>query len=78
MQTGYRISVRIFHSTFKCLVKYEITETSDVPVWKVFIALIDMVTGRVVDPDPDWIQIQLLCGSGSVLGIRIRIQGQEN
>jgi hypothetical protein len=33
---------------------------------------------RVVDPDPDWIRIQWLCGSGSVLGIRIRIQGQEN
>jgi hypothetical protein len=33
---------------------------------------------RVVDPDPDWIRIQRLCGSGSVLGIRIRIQGQEN
>jgi hypothetical protein len=31
---------------------------------------------RVVDPDPDWIRIQRLCGSGSVLGIRI--QGQEN
>jgi hypothetical protein len=30
---------------------------------------------RVVDPDPDWIRIQRLCGSGSVLGIRI--QGQE-
>jgi hypothetical protein len=28
---------------------------------------------RVVDPD--WIRIQGLCGSGSVLGIRIRIQG---
>jgi hypothetical protein len=26
---------------------------------------------RVVDPDPDWIRIQWLCGSGSVLGIRI-------
>jgi hypothetical protein len=26
---------------------------------------------RVVDPDPDWIRIQRLCGSGSVLGIRI-------
>jgi hypothetical protein len=25
----------------------------------------------VVDPDPDWIRIQRLCGSGSVLGIRI-------
>jgi hypothetical protein len=40
------------------------------------------VLTRVVDPDPDWIRIQLLCGSGfgSVLGIRIpeRIQGQEN
>jgi hypothetical protein len=23
---------------------------------------------RVVDPDPDWIRIQRLCGSGSVLG----------
>jgi hypothetical protein len=33
---------------------------------------------RVVDPNPDWIRIQWLCGSGSVLGIRIRIQGQEN
>jgi hypothetical protein len=33
---------------------------------------------RVVDPDPDWIRIQRLCGSGSVFGIRIRIQGQEN
>jgi hypothetical protein len=31
---------------------------------------------RVVDPDPDWIRIQRLCGSGSVL--EIRIQGQEN
>jgi hypothetical protein len=31
---------------------------------------------RVVDPDPDWIRIQRLCGSGSVLGFRI--QGQEN
>jgi hypothetical protein len=32
-------------------------------------------TVRVVDPDPepdpDWIRIQQLCGSGSVLGIRI-------
>jgi hypothetical protein len=28
------------------------------------------------DPDPNWIRIQRLCGSGSVLGIRI--QGQEN
>jgi hypothetical protein len=27
---------------------------------------------RVVDPDPDWIRIQRLCGSGSVLGIRIQ------
>jgi hypothetical protein len=26
---------------------------------------------RVVDPDPDWIRIQRLCGSRSVLGIRI-------
>jgi hypothetical protein len=26
---------------------------------------------RVVDPDPDWIRIQWLCGSGSVLGIWI-------
>jgi hypothetical protein len=25
-----------------------------------------------------WIRIQRLCGSRSVLGIRIRIQGQEN
>jgi hypothetical protein len=25
-----------------------------------------------------WIRIQRLCGSGSVLGIRIRLQGQEN
>jgi hypothetical protein len=33
---------------------------------------------RVVDPHPDWIRIQRLCGSGSVLGIRIRIQGEEN
>jgi hypothetical protein len=32
---------------------------------------------RVVHPDPDRIRIQRLCGSGSVLGIRIRIQGQE-
>jgi hypothetical protein len=31
---------------------------------------------RVVDPDTDWIRIQRLCGSGSVLGIQI--QGQEN
>jgi hypothetical protein len=30
-----------------------------------------MLQGRVVDPDPDWIRIQGLCGSGSVLGIRI-------
>jgi hypothetical protein len=32
---------------------------------------------RIVDPDPDpdWVRIQRLCGSGSVLGIRI--QGQE-
>jgi hypothetical protein len=31
------------------------------------------VVGRVVDPepDPDWIRILRLCGSGSVLGIRI-------
>jgi hypothetical protein len=35
-----------------------------------------VLAGRVVDPD--WIRIQWLCGSGSVLGIRIRIQGQEN
>jgi hypothetical protein len=34
------------------------------------------IFGRVVDPD--WIRIQGLCGSGSVLGIRILIQGQEN
>jgi hypothetical protein len=32
---------------------------------------------RVVDPDLDWIRIQRLCGSGSVLGIRIRIQGER-
>jgi hypothetical protein len=31
-----------------------------------------------LDPNPDWIRIQRLCGSGSVFGIRIRIQGQEN
>ena len=31
---------------------------------------------RVVDPDPDCIRIQWLCGSGSALGIRI--QRQEN
>jgi hypothetical protein len=36
-----------------------------------------LVPTRVVDPDPDWIRIQRLCGSGSVLGTRIRIQGQE-
>jgi hypothetical protein len=34
-----------------------------------------MLLFRVVDPDPvpdpDWIRIQRLCGSGSVLGIRI-------
>jgi hypothetical protein len=30
-----------------------------------------VVINRVVDPDPDWIRIQWLCGSGSVLGIRI-------
>jgi hypothetical protein len=36
----------------------------------------DIKNTRVVDPDPDWIQIQRLCGSGSVLGIRI--QGLEN
>jgi hypothetical protein len=30
----------------------------------------------VVDPDQDWIRIKRLCGSGSVLGIRI--QRQEN
>jgi hypothetical protein len=30
-----------------------------------------LVFSRVVDPDPDWIRIQRLCGSGSVLGIRI-------
>jgi hypothetical protein len=36
------------------------------------------VGSRVVDPDPDWIRIQRFCGSGSVLGIRIRIQGQDN
>jgi hypothetical protein len=29
------------------------------------------VFNRVVDPDPDWIRIQRLCGSRSVLGIRI-------
>jgi hypothetical protein len=29
------------------------------------------VFSRVVDPDPDWIRIQRLCGSVSVLGIRI-------
>jgi adenylyl- and sulfurtransferase ThiI len=34
------------------------------------------LSSRVVDPDPDWIRIQRLCGSGSGLGIRI--QGQEN
>ena len=27
----------------------------------------------VVDPDPNWIRIQDLCGSGSVFRIRIRI-----
>jgi hypothetical protein len=27
---------------------------------------------RVVDPDPDWIWIQRVCGSGSVLGIRMQ------
>jgi hypothetical protein len=37
----------------------------------------DTLNSRVADPDPDWIRIQRLCGSGSVLGIRIRIQGQE-
>jgi hypothetical protein len=30
-----------------------------------------MMTIRVVDPYPDWIRIQCLCGCGSVLGIRI-------
>jgi hypothetical protein len=30
-----------------------------------------VLLNRVVDPDPDWIRIQRLCGSGSVLGIRI-------
>jgi hypothetical protein len=40
-------------------------------------ALAEDVTARQdVDPDPDWIRMQRLCGSGSVLGIRI--QGQEN
>jgi hypothetical protein len=28
-----------------------------------------------LDPDPDWIRIQRLCGSGPVLEIRIWIQG---
>jgi hypothetical protein len=32
--------------------------------------MITVIT-RVVDPDPDWIRIQRLCGSGSVLGIQI-------
>jgi hypothetical protein len=36
----------------------------------------DCIYSRVVDPDPDWIRIQRLCVSGSVLGIQI--QGQEN
>jgi hypothetical protein len=29
---------------------------------------------RVLDPDPDWIRIQWLCGSGSGFGIRIHGQ----
>ena len=32
----------------------------------------------VVDPNPNWIRIQDLCGSGSVFGIRIRIQTGKN
>jgi hypothetical protein len=31
-----------------------------------------LVWTSVVDPDPDWSRIQRLCGSGSVLGIRIQ------
>ena len=31
-----------------------------------------------VDPDPNWIRIQLLCGSGSVFRIRIRIHTGQN
>jgi hypothetical protein len=42
------------------------------------IPVIYLVFLRVVNPDPDWIRIQRLSGSGSILGIRIRIQGQEN
>jgi hypothetical protein len=42
----------------------------------------NIIMSRVIDPnphpDPDWIRIKLLCGSGSALGTRIRIQGQEN
>ena len=34
----------------------------------------NMVPGSVVDPDPYWICIQELSGSGSVFGIQIRIQ----
>jgi hypothetical protein len=37
-----------------------------------------IVSDRVVDPDPDWILIQRLCGSGSRSVLGIRIQGQEN
>jgi aminopeptidase N len=40
------------------------------------VAIVIGNLSRVVDPD--WIRIQRLGGSGSVLGLRIRIQGQEN
>ena len=36
-----------------------------------------IVTTRVVDPDPNWIRIQQLCGSGSAFLIRIRINTGE-
>ena len=43
-----------------------------------YLSMIHLIsTASVVDSDPNWISIQELCGSGSVLQIRIRIHTDE-
>jgi hypothetical protein len=56
------------HKKFSIEKKIGMGSTNSLPYRYWTKALVQI---RVVDPDPDWIRIQWLCGSGSILGIRI-------